>query len=110
MTSSYVLARRTAGMFDPAPSGERYKFVADSARLIAGLALDDDEGLVHEDLIADLGEDRVAAAGRESLTLGWVWVNEPNAVYELAYDSAADIEPLLRTWLAAGRPTVASGP
>jgi len=105
MTSSWRVARSTSGFLDGEPPGELFKFVCDGKDMYAGPAPNDDSSLMHADLIAELEETQGAAAVLRNLVIGWIWVDEPQAIYALAYDDQdSNIEALLLGWLAHGRP------
>lgn len=105
MTSSWAIARSTAGLLDEEPPGELFKFVCDGKEMYAGPAPNDDSSLMHADLIAKLEETQGAAAVLRDLVMGWIWVDEPQAIYDLAYDDHdSSIEALLLRWLEHGRP------
>jgi len=105
MTSSWRVARSPSGFVDGEPPGELFKFVCDGKDMYSGPAPDDDSSLMHADLIAELEETRGAAAVLRNLVIGWIWVDEPQAIYDLAYDDHdSNIEALLLEWLEHGRP------
>ncbi len=91
--------------------GERFKFVCDGPRLLAAPAPDGDYGVMHADLITEMEAKQKLAGTLQSVILGWIWVQEPDAVYELAYGHPdGELELLLLRWLEDGRPSPLAPP
>lgn len=117
MTSSWRLRaadeERVDGEFDFAlydghnrRRAELFKFVCDGTSLLAVAAPNGDRSVMHADLITKLEATHPLACRRENVILGWIWIEEPDAVYELAYgEPDAALERWLLRWLEHGRPS-----